>query len=375
MSALFRLALANLVVRKPRTILTLVGVAVAVASFIALFTLARGPESNWRNSLREAGVHVVGYERGVVHIISSRVPMDMLAEIRKVPGVRSATPQVNRFVPAEAEQQQVVLVGMPVGDPLWRTIPLSAGRLPGAGEVWVAILGPSIAAGLNKKVGDTVTLLWRKFTVVGITAATNPLNATGIVAPLAALQELSHSKTVATSFAVRLDRPGDDAATARALAALNALRPGVVFVRTADITRSSQVLKLLQAITWAVSAIALVMGVLVVANTLVMSITERTREIGVLCAIGWSAGRITALILIEAGLVTAVGGVLGVGGGIGLAFLMASLPVLSGLVEPVLSIELLVLVLAAIAVIGALGGLYPAWLATRVDPARVLQYE
>ncbi len=375
MSALFRIALANLVARKARTALTLLGVAVAVASFIALFTLARGPESNWRNSLRESHVHVVGYERGVVHIISSRLPADMLADIRKVPGVKAVTPQINRFVPAGKEEQQAVLVGIPAGDGFWREIPLRSGRLPKPGEVWVAVLGPSIAQGLNKKVGDTVTLLWREFTVIGITNQTNPLNATGILAPLAALQALAHSKSAVTSFAIQLDRPEDAAATERTLAALNALRPNARFVRTADITRSSQVLRLLQAITWAVSAIALVMGVLVVANTLVMSITERTREIGVMSAIGWSAGRITGLILLEGGLVTAVGGLVGIAGGIGLAFLMAALPVMSGLVEPVLSVELLVLVMAVIAVIGVLGGLYPAWLATRVDPARVLQYE
>jgi putative ABC transport system permease protein len=375
MSELLRIALANLTARKPRTFLTLLGVAVAVASFIALFTLARGPEDNWRNSLRELQIQVVGYQRGVVHIISSRLALSMIEQIRKVPGVKSVTPQINRFVPAGKEEEQVVLVGMPAGAPLWKAVPLRTGRAPRAGEVWVAVMGPSVAAGLHKKVGDTLTLLWRKFTVIGITAQTNPLNATGILAPLAALQELSHSKVSVTSFALQLDHPEDDAAVKRTLATLNALHPSVAFVRTANITRSSQVLKLLQAITWAVSAIALIMGILVVANTLVMSITERTREIGVLCAIGWSAGRITALILIEAGLVTLIGGVLGVAGGIGLAYLMSALPVLSGLVEPVLSVELLVLVMAVIAVIGALGGLYPAWLATRVDPARVLQYE
>lgn len=375
MTELLRIAVGNLVVRKPRTTLTLIGVAVAVASFIALFTLARGPAQNWRDSLRESRIHVVGYQRGVVHIISSRLPLGMLDAISKVPGVKTVSPQISRFVPAGPEEQQVVLVGMPSGSAFWRAVPMRAGRRPRAGETWVALLGPSVAEALHKKVGDTVTLLWRKFKVVGITAATNPLNATSIMAPLAALQALSHSKSAVTAFVLQLDRPGDAAATKHTLAALNALSPGVAFVRTANITRSSRVLKLLQAITWAVSAIALVMGVLVVANTLVMSITERTREIGVLCAIGWSAARITGVILIEAGLVTVIGGLLGIAGGIGLAFAMAALPVLSGLVEPVLSVELFVLVMAVIAVIATLGGLYPAWLATRVDPARVLQYE
>lgn len=375
MSGMLRLAWANMVHRKSRCLLTLAGVAVAVASFVGLYTLARGPERVWQNSLGEADIHVIGYERGVVHIITGQLPLALAGRIRAIPGVAAVSPQISRFVPLESEEQQVVLVGMPVDSRFWDAVRIRSGRKPMPGEVWSAVLGSNIAAALRKKTGDTLTILWRDFRVVGIAAQDNPMNDSTIMAPLEALQILGRSEKTATLFAVRLAAPGDPDRTRAVLAALNALEPTAVFVETKDITRSSQVLRMLQAVSWFVSVIAIGMGLLVVSITLVMSIHERTREFGILGAVGWSAGRIALLVVIEGIIVAALGGALGSLGGVALAFALAAHPVLSGLLEPVFSAELFIGIAASVAAIGLLGALYPAWLAARITPARALQYE
>jgi putative ABC transport system permease protein len=369
------IAAANLRVRRLRTAFTVFGVAVAVASFIALYTLARGPERNWQRGLEEMGGHLIGYERGVVHMISSRVPLSLMQRIEQVPGVANVTPQIGRFVPADDEGRQMVLVGAPVPSGFWRDVPLREGRLPRSDEVWVVVIGADAAQALGKRVGDVVELMWRRFEIIGVAAYANPMNASSLLAPLAALQELERSGDTATFFLVHLGTPGDERAVDQIVARLNAVAAGLVFVRTEDIARSSKVLKLLQAISWIVSAIAIGMGVLVVANTLVMAIAERTREIGVLSALGWSAARISALILLESAVLTAVGSVIGIALGIGLALWLGSHPVLRGLLEPVFSLELFALLAAAMAAMVLLGGAYPAWVAARVQPARALQHE
>ena len=368
-------AAANLRVRRLRTGFTVFGVAVAVASFIALYTLARGPERNWQRSLNELGAHLIGYERGSVHIIASHLPADLENRIGGVPGVAAVTPQISRFVPIDDEQRQMVLVGAPVPSKLWRDVPLRSGRLPNPGETWVVILGGTAADALGKGVGDTIQLMWRPFEVIGISAFENPMNSAGILAPLAALRELDRSTTSVSAFVIHLGDPGNAKAVSETMARLNALTPELIFVRTEDVARSSQVLQLLQAISWVISVIAVGMGVLAVANTLVMAITERTREIGVLSAVGWSASRIAALILIESLLVTVAGCLLGVVSGVALALWMGDHPVLSGLLQPVFSVELFVWIGVAMLAIGLLGGAYPAWVASRVDPARALQHE
>jgi len=369
------IAAANLRVRRLRTGFTIFGVAVAVASFIALYTLARGPERNWQRSLNEMGAHLIGYERGSVHIIASRLPFDLAEKIAAVPGVGAVTPQISRFVPIEHEQRQMVLVGAPVPSRLWRDVPLREGRVPRAGETWVVILGGTAADALGKRVGDTIELMWRSFEIIGISAFENPMNAAGMLAPLLALQELDRGSTTVSAFVVHLAEPANAGAVSQTMARLNAVAPELIFVRTEDVARSSQVLQLLQAISWVISVISIGMGVLAVANTLVMAITERTREIGVLCAVGWSASRIAALILIESLLVTVAGSLLGVVSGVLLALWMGDHPVLSGLLQPVFSTELFVWIGVAMVAMGLLGGAYPAWIATRIEPARALQHE
>ena len=368
-------AAANLKVRCLRTVFTMMGVAVAVASFIALYTLSHGPERNWRRSLDEVGAHLVGYERGAIHVISSRLPISLAEKIRTVPGVTEVTPQISRFVPADKEDQQMVLIGVAATSSFWRSVPLRQGRLPRADETWVVVLGSMAAEALGKRVGDSIELMWRRFEVIGISAFENPMNSSGMLAPLAALHELDRGSDMVTAFLVSLAAPGDSVAVARTLARLNALAPNLAFVRAEEVARSTKVLQLLQAISWIVSVISIGMGVLVVANTLVMAITERTREIGVLSAVGWSAGRIASLILVESLLVTITGCLMGAVAGVAIALWMGAHPVLGSLLEPVFSIDLFVWVVGATVAMGLLGGAYPAWVAARVQPARALQHE
>lgn len=374
MTELAVLALTNLWNRKMRSGLTLLGVAVAVASFVALYTLAKGPERNWTRSLAELKIHLVGYERGVVHTIMGRLPETLIERIRAVPGVVSVAPQGSHFLPSE-DERQVVVIGMPVPSDVWQIVPIREGRIPATGEEWVAVLGRGAAEALGKKVGDTVTIMWQRFTVIGITGHENALNSGGILLPLVALQKLTQSQGFVTTFTVQVDRPGDAAAVNRVLTALNTIARNLVFVRSEDITRSSKILQLLQAISWAVSAISVGMGIVVVANTLVMSITERTREIGILGAVGWSMWRIMGMILFEGLLIAVLGGAVGTGLGVVLALWLSNHPVLGDLLEPVFSAGLFLWIGFGVAGMGVVGALYPAWVAGRISPARVLQHE
>lgn len=375
MIEMLTLAWANLTHRKARCALTLLGVAVAVASFIGLYTLARGPEQSWRNSLREVSIHLVGYEKGVVHIISSQLPITLREKIEAVPGVVEVSPQISRFVPAEGEDRQVVMVGIPADSGFWKGVRITQGRAPKADETWVAVLGGSVAKALGKKVGDTVTLLWRPFTVVGVSEQENPMNNSSVLAPLTALQKLGHNDTTASFFAIGLADPANEAKTRTIIDALNRISPSAVFVRTRDVIRSSQALKMLQAVSFIVSTIAIGMGLLVVSISLVMAITERTREFGILGAIGWSPARAAALVVIEALIVAGLGGLAGCVLGVAIAFGLAAHPVLAGLLEPVFSIELFAWIAGAIVVIGLAGAIYPAWTVARISPVRALQYE
>ncbi|MCK4470893.1 MAG: ABC transporter permease, partial [Anaerolineae bacterium] len=124
-----------------------------------------------------------------------------------------------------------------------------------------------------------------------------------------------------------------------------------------------------------ISFLAVFIGAVGMLNTMLMSVLERTREIGVLRALGWRRGRVLRMILQEGLALGAVGGVCGILLGLGLAWGMSQMPGMGEMVDPRYSPELFARALVVALITGVIGGLYPAWRATRMRPVEALRYE
>ncbi|RIK61847.1 MAG: hypothetical protein DCC65_18350 [Planctomycetota bacterium] len=110
-------------------------------------------------------------------------------------------------------------------------------------------------------------------------------------------------------------------------------------------------------------------------NTMWMSVHERTREIGVLRALGWPRRRIVRMILIEASGVGLLAWIIGSCMGIGLAEIATRLPFARQFVDPVYDWQPPAMAFAVSVVLSMLGGAAPAWRAARISPVEALRYE
>ena len=364
------LLLRNLWRRPGRSTLTLLGIILAVASFVALSELSRGIETAARAALDERGVDLVVAERGMVEFFASSLPERLEQDISRLPGVADVSAELGALVPVGADNHAIV-GGWRVDSFAWRGVPVIRGRMPtpGGGEV---LLGDALAEALGADIGAEVTLGFSRLRVSGIAAFHSAFNRSLALMPLPDLQSLLARPGRVTVFQIRL-RHGDDVTAFRS--AIVALSPGLSVTATDELLRDNKAMAILNVMSGAIALVALAMACLAVMNTLAMAVEERTRDIGILAAIGWSRARMLALILSEGMLLALAGGM--VGGALGAVGITALkqvvLPNVAMSGRPAAS--LMLAALAAALAVGGLGAFWPAWRASRIRPAAALRRE
>jgi putative ABC transport system permease protein len=366
----FTLPFRSLLGRPLRAALTIIGIAVAVGGFVALTGLTRGVEHSFASGIQETGADLVVSQKNTFNVVSSTVPA-ALAPMLSVDGV-DAVSGVLLNVTTIDEAANIVVAGWPDGSFLWQGVHLLKGRLPQKDE-WGVVLGSSIAGALGKSLGDTVELQYQPYTIVGIADFATALNENIAIVPLVGMQQLLARPGILTLYELRLTRPVDDARVAAVTARLNAAAPDYEVGNTEEFASNIQLFSVLQAVASTVSLVVLAMASIVVANTLLMAVNERTFEIGVLAAVGWSPPRILRLILIEGVLMSAIGGIIGIGLGMLAMEIASRTEVAAGLLEAYLTAQSVIQALIFVLIAGPLGALYPAWRATRLQPAEALR--
>jgi putative ABC transport system permease protein len=362
----------NLLGQPVRAALTTLGVAVAVAGFIALTGLTQGLQHAFDRGIGESGADLIVDQRDAFSLINSSVPESLGAVIAKVGGVETVSGTLLTIANADNDAN-IVITGWPAKSFLWQNLKLVEGRIPNeTGELEV-VLGETIANALKKKVGDSVELQFQPFKIVGVASFGTTLNQNLAIMLLPGLQKLLGRAGAVTLYQIQLKRPLDPQHIADVRAQLAATGAGYAVNNTADFASNIRFFHIIQAFAATISVIVLGMALLAIANTLLMAVSERTYELGILGAIGWSPLRILRLIMIESMLMTAIGGVAGVGLGIGVMNLVANTHIAAGVVEPYLTAGMVAQALISVLLIGPLGALYPAWRAIRLKPAEALR--
>jgi putative ABC transport system permease protein len=235
------------------------------------------------------------------------------------------------------------------------------------------MLGSRAASDLGVDVGSTVTLLGRPFAVVGVYRGDMPLFDGGAYAALETVQQLTHREGFVTALYVKA-KPGTDPAAVAA--AIEASSDTVTTVSSVEeYGKVDQGVEAIDAANFAISLLAVLIGAVGVTNTMIMSVFERTREIGILRALGWRSGRIMRMIVGESLLLCLAAAAVGIALGILATRALMLVPAIESFLEPQYSAGLFLKAFAVGVGVGIAGALYPAARAVRLSPMEALRHE
>jgi putative ABC transport system permease protein len=237
------------------------------------------------------------------------------------------------------------------------------------------ILGITAAQGLNKTVGDTINLYGKDYTVTGTFETGSFLTDAGIMMPLTTLQNITGNQKKVSNILVKVT---DNANVTTVSQSIEDAYPNQLSTTTAEATASriNQGLSFIDTASWAISLLAIFIGAVGVINTMIMSVYERTREIGVLKAVGWKDRRILEMILGESIVLTLIAFVIGtVVAVVGVELLLTFSPSVGGIIKPSFAYDIFLRAFVVAFLVGVFGGSYPAYRASRLSPTEALRYE
>jgi putative ABC transport system permease protein len=237
------------------------------------------------------------------------------------------------------------------------------------------ILGITAAQGLNKTVGDTINLYGKDYTVTGTFETGSFLTDAGIMMPLTTLQNITGNQNKVSNILVKVT---DNANVTTVSQSIEDAYPNQLSTTTAEATASriNQGLSFIDTASWAISLLAIFIGAVGVINTMIMSVYERTREIGVLKAVGWKDRRILEMILGESIVLTLIAFVIGtVVAVVGVELLLTFSPSVGGIIKPSFAYDIFLRAFVVAFLVGVFGGSYPAYRASRLSPTEALRYE
>jgi putative ABC transport system permease protein len=425
-----RFALDNLLSRPVRAVLSILGLAVAIGGMVGLFSVAGGINRLVSQTFSMIpGVLV--QERGAPVPIFSSLPSAWQKEIERVEGVSVVNPEVLVRVNV-LEDKPVIspprfLLGFDIPsrlalkDAIYGDKVLD-GRFLNASDIGTTncLISRQISETSGKKLGDVLHANGNELRVVGIYECGTPLLDYNILLDMDVLRKLARYDPASVSCYYVETKPGfkqkdvarriealfqgrslkrDAAASADGLAALlatagqamgiggstaaNSTQPAAtrpadsggspVEVRSADdwADRFEEFTGDLNFFLTLITAVGITIAVLSIVNVMLMSVTERTIEFGILRANGWSRRNVMSLVTMESAVLGIVGGILGsIGGWIAVQIINGAFPDRAHLHA---GWFLLAFAVVFSTVLGVLGGLYPAWRAAKLSPMEAIR--
>jgi len=354
-----------------RTAVGTAGIAFGVAAMLCVLSIVLGAISMFEKILSSDSQYLV-FERNVSDLFFSSVPDDSVGVIRDFEMVDSANPILFGIVSTEGHPV-ITCFGIESTDPrLEKAQWIDGSREDFTADSTRVFLGSRCAEFMEAGQGDEVEIGKDRFTVGGVFKTDNGFEDGGVFMPLHLAQDFFHREGLSSIVAVKLhDKEQGDAFKET----VHERYPDLMAMENEEFSNSYSQFKILTATSWAVGICAFLLGGMGVANTMLMSVFSRVREIAILRVCGFSKWQVAVLILGEAMLLSAVGVLVGFSGGYLLLNLLGHVPQLQGYVKAVTELWMILGIIGVAALTSVLGAFYPAWFASKIQPAEALRYE
>ncbi len=384
---MFDLILKNVTQRKLRTGLTVFGIALGIFAVIVMGGMSEHFSLTFDKSisltadkirvLPEAGLFGGGLNESKVR------------EVRRIPGVADAYGMLQ--APLDPENLGFfggdTVIGIPpekLESALIDT-KLTQGRFLISGDGYRAVVGSSVAREFNLNVGDEIEIKSkralrttsitdkRNFTVVGILEYTGSFFDNSVAVPLDRAQKFYKQENTVSLILAVPDQNTDPEDLAKRIA-LNVEK--VTTFSPAELKRQiEQSLVVFSLITISAAVLAAIIGGLSVMNTMLMSVSERTKEFGLMKALGAETKDILFMTMGEAALMGILGGIFGIIGGGALVYYLNEYLASKGTVLFTITPRLVIIAIVFATLLGVLSGTYPAYRAAKMSPMEALRYE
>lgn len=363
----FKLILKNPFRKKSNAALAILGITIAIMAIIVLGLFAGSMSAALEGTIHNAGSDftITGTDDGDSAYGTSTIDASWQDKILKVEGVES----IYSCYVIRDQLSSSIAIGLNTSNMSADDLSLTKGRMFDNNKSEV-IMGKIAAESDNVSLNDEVDLFGKKFKVVGIYESGKQENDLSTYTSIEDVQNIMDDPGDVSNIYVKVadgydvqkvansinDKYGDD------IKAVTSVR---------ELGQMGQMLDMVDSASWAISLLAIIVGGLGIINTMLMSVLERTREIGVLKAVGWSNKRVLLMIIGESLTLTLISFVIG---SIIACILMELLAPMIGF-EVAYSLDIFVRALIVSIIVGILGGLYPAIKAVKLPPTEALRYE
>ncbi|MDY2744493.1 MAG: ABC transporter permease [Methanosphaera sp.] len=360
---------------KTRSFLAIVGIAIGIATIVALGVITAALEESTQTTLQEGTAEITAMPLGssMMGGASGSLNESYVDELKNISGVKQTAGllQVSITDPTGTGPGAITVYGMNSKDLEIEGINSINGSTYNDNKREV-IVGKSVVDSENYTIGDNITILGEQYKIVGTYETGSMFTDGAIYTGLETLQNDSNSQNEVSTIAVKVD----DNTTVETVNnnIENQYNDTLSTITSDEMEKTTEnMMSVVNAATTAIEALAIIIGGVGVINTMMMTVFERTREIGVLKSVGWTSMKVLTMIMGESIVLTIISGIIGTI--LGLLAVIILFNITDGDMTLTYNIGIFIRAFAVALIVGILGGLYPAIKASRLAPTEALRYE